>query len=113
MKIITAVLLIVLVFFKNSDGETEMNDLQKKRLHGKVKSVKSTSYEIEEEEGKISRGVASGSNFLVFNQMGFMIEETSYTMEGSLNYRRIFEFDKKGHMTSKDFYDSKGARVLW
>jgi len=97
--------------------------LQKLGLKGKVKEVVNSTYEVETNSGEINKDervnyifsngpfdilTGNGNSKLIFNENGSMLECKIYKIDGSLHYKVIYSYDKKGYLMEENLYDSIG-----
>lgn len=90
------------------------NDWKKGNLFGKVKSLRYTAYLAKDRFGVIEKQGVSGvpgkdGNFLwVFNQQGYVTEESNFNLDGSLKEKTIIKYDERGNKLELLEYNSEG-----
>ena len=99
-----------------------INDLTKKKLKGKVKSIKETTYQAVEKFGQIEKGdvlvdssavYTDDGHFKIYNEKGNKIEENYYNSNGRLYSKTTYKYDEKGNMIEDNFYDSDDGSLIY
>jgi hypothetical protein len=85
------------------------NDLLKNQLTGKVKSVRTTTYDAIEVSGAINAGDFESQEYVLFNREGFYIERYSCNWDGSIDRRDTFGYDSAGNLTEVRSYNSDSS----
>lgn len=86
------------------------NSLQQENLRGPVKSVRTQSFSTESKFGEVSKGKLSyGENSLkIFDQAGYVQEESEYFTSGRLMYKQVYTYDADHRMTHLSVYRDEG-----
>ncbi len=92
----------VLVSLSLSKGITN------KKLQGKVKSIKESTYQALDKFNKIIEGSFKGGYHLMFDIEGNIIEENYYNSKRKLSKKWIYKYDYQGNPTEIDVYGSNG-----
>lgn len=101
----------------NGRTENKENDWKKDQLKGKVKSVKTTSYQAIDYFGEIKKGKqiegsypADGNYKKTYNMNGYIIETNYYNFSnGSLSTKLIYKYDDFHNLTESSEYSADGV----
>lgn len=115
--------------------EKEKTDLEKEKLHGKVKAVAVTGFNVVRLNGKLQKGKVIHSSQSTFNSHGNILESNSSAGDDTVQNEYIhfkaihsrFHYDDNGTLVSNSHYngdgqmvdsasykvDSKGNRIDW
>ncbi|MFZ4059319.1 MAG: hypothetical protein ACOYKE_14345 [Ferruginibacter sp.] len=92
--LITILLLFIII---KSPAQDKLPDLKAEGLKGKVKSVKTKSYDAKEQSGTfVKSNLDVGEGRYVYNQKGKMVEKSYYRADGSLYSIEIYKYNDNG-----------------
>ena len=111
-KNLEILLLMILVFCIISCSVKHNNDLIKLNLNGKIKSIKSTLFEVVENSGQIIKGKEkkiysdeseNNYQYVLFNESGMITESLLRTMgaRDECEIRSFYKYNKKGLIIEK------------
>ena len=88
-------------------AEKEKTDVEKAGYKGRVKSVKVSSFDIEQIDGKLVRTglVFPGENITKYDEKGNKTEEVSYDATGKITGKYTYKYDEMGNKIKKTSYD--------
>ena len=88
-------------------GAEKKTDVEKAGYKGRVKSVKVSSFDIEQIDGKLVRTglVFPGENITKYDEKGNMLEEVRYGSSGKIRSKETRKYDEKGNKVKKTSYD--------
>lgn len=115
---ILSVSIVIMTIGCTSKSEVE-NDLDGYGLKGKVKEAKYNYYDAIEKFGEVAKGdllekFGSDKNAtLLFNEDGYLIEETEYHVDGSIYLRTIYELDDTNRCIKVNYYNNEGKLVFY
>lgn len=97
--------------------KTAGTDLQELNLKGKIKSVRTISYDAVDSAGVIVKGEKAVNlpfsyTFLLFNGAGNLIRKDDYDSHGQIDSRWTYKYDGAGKLTEKNRYQSDGRLDL-
>ena len=102
---------ILINFSCTTDKEKKLSDIEKMKLKGNIKSIKSVEYDAKEKFGKIVKEKITYDKYpnyeIAFNKSGNQIEFSSYPY-GKLKSKRTYKYDEKGNITELNEYSSNG-----
>lgn len=90
------------------------NDWTKKKLFGKVKSIRETSFSAMKLGGdyvkifRMQHRFSKQDQYIIFNQHGFKIK----VVDCHINYKSLYKYDDKGRIIQKDLFKSDGSFYL-
>ncbi len=91
-------------------GAEKKTDVEKAGYKGRVKSVKVSSFDIEQIDGKLVRTglVFPGENITKYDEKGNKTESVSYDASGKIKERFTLKYDEKGNKVKVAGYDAIG-----
>lgn len=96
------------VLLSGCSSDIRKNDLKEMSLNGRVKLITEVFYDAKENNGTIVKGEIQKSNSTLFDKQGKIIEENSYTSDGSLSSKTECQYNDKGNLTEGDGYGPSG-----
>jgi hypothetical protein len=87
------------------------NDLLQNQLTGKVKSVRTTTYDAIEVSGAITAGDFESQEYVLFNREGFYIERNSCNWDGSIDGWDTFGYDSAGNLIKVRGYNADSSLI--
>ena len=78
-------------------AEKEKTDVEKAGYKGRVKSVKVSSFDIEQIDGKLVR-TRLFENISKYDEKGNKTESVSYDATGKISRKSTYKYDEKGNM---------------
>jgi len=109
--IISCVVLIV----QSCTNEDYVNDWEKDKLHGEVKSYSEFTFKAEDRFGKVEKGKRESKHngefhkHYKYDKTGNKIEENYYTLNGKLKSKITLKYNKKGSISQSKSYKSDGS----
>src|SRR5436190_9858248 len=87
------------------------NSLQEEGIKGKVKSLHETFFKAEKESGKIIPGKKTNSDGdyelkSIFDEKGYIIEQTTYNKDGKPSSKTMYAYDDKQKCAEMDHYNA-------
>lgn len=93
-------LILFLAIFNCTQAQKQQTDLSKMSLLGQVQTVSHIEYRLNQD----NVFVQENSSLVRFNTEGYTLQIKQYNKDLRLNYRTIFEYDKKGHLVQSKKY---------
>ncbi|MFD2512572.1 hypothetical protein ACFSRY_01725 [Pontibacter locisalis] len=103
------ILLVILYGCGSSKFAFEENLLPESNFRGKVRTVKTTTYSADIENGKVTKGKKADTQsrpetVMLYDQEGNLLEERQYDSDGTLVNKWVYEYNDKGKETGRAYY---------
>lgn len=104
MRTILLFLIPIITFAQNLK-----NDWQKENLKGKVKSVKSVTYQYVNNNGKMERGalLPHFNTLEEYNSKGFKIKGSRFSDKGKTTSAWLYSYDENNYLTKVEIFNDK------
>ncbi len=116
-KRVTGILAFIFLLYGCSTKQVRQNDRERMNLSGPVRSVSEISFEAVDLFGLIAKGDRKRENYtesdfaVVFNETGFITEETTFSSDGNIDKKSVYKYDGKENLLQKENYDASGNLV--
>ena len=80
------------------------NDLSKSLLKGKVKQIKTISFEAVEKFGVLIKSSKTGTNIIEYNENGFIIKTTEYDEKNKITSTVKYKYDSKNNLIENPMF---------
>lgn len=88
---------------------TNQNDWTKHKLRGRVKSLHSVVANLSESSGRWSEETPRPLNTIAFNEIGRVVKELRYDLDGHLSEMGFTKYDANGNKTEVAFLNPRGG----
>ncbi len=101
------------ILLYSCSGDNIKNSIAYGKLFGKIKSVKSTHYSVNEKDGELLKKTLVGTELFKFNEQGKCTEGIQNTIDSGSGLSTTYTFDENGRLVSNISKKENSTEVIY